>query len=167
MRSQVPDRAPFCVHAGELSLPGPALLELLQAVLGRGRSFRFQAKGSSMSPCIRDGDVIQVAPATAATPRLGQVVACVPPGRRGPVVHRVIARRGSRFLTKGDNICRADGLLARSSILGVVTRVERNGEPVPAGLGPERIAIAWLSRRGTLWSRLRPVWKTVRPIVKR
>lgn len=167
MKSRAPDRTPFSVCVGELSLPGPALLELLHAVLGRGRAFRFQATGSSMSPCIRDGDLIQVAPVSRAGPRLGQVVACVLPGRRGPVVHRVIGRRGARFLTKGDNACRADGLLARSLILGVVTRVERNGGPVPAGLGPERILIAWLSRRGALWSRLRPVWKALRPIVKR
>jgi hypothetical protein len=159
------------VPGGELSLPGPALLQLLQAVLGQGRAFRFQATGSSMVPFIRNGDVIQVAPISGATPRLGQVVACLPPGMRGPVVHRVIARRGSLWLTKGDNACRADGLLARPQLLGVVTRVERNGGPVPAGLGPERILIAWLSRRGALWSRLgpalRPAWKAVRAIAKR
>jgi hypothetical protein len=117
-------------------------------VLRRGRAFRFQAAGSSMSPCIREGDVIQVAPLSGGMPCLGQVVACVPPGGRGPVVHRVIGRRGPLFRTKGDNVCRTDGLLARSQILGLVTRVERNGRPVPAGLGPERILIAWLSRRG-------------------
>jgi hypothetical protein len=120
-----------------------------------------------MSPSIRDGDLIQVAPVTGAAPRLGQVVACVHPGGRGPVVHRVIARQGSCFLTKGDNASLADGLVARSQILGVVTLVERNGGRVPAGLGPERIVIAWLSRRGTLWSRLQPLWKRVRPIVRR
>ena len=167
MRSPIPDPAPFCVNGGEISLPGPALLELLRSVLGQGRAFRFQANGSSMFPCIRDGDVIRVAPLSGPSPRLGQVVACVLPGGRGLAVHRVIARQGSLFLTKGDNARLADGFLARSHILGVVTQVERNGRLVPAGLGPERILIAWLSRRGTLWSLLQPVWKIIRPIVKR
>jgi hypothetical protein len=166
LRSPQPEPASFVAQGGELSLPAPALAELLQAVLRKGGSFRFRATGSSMSPCIREGDVILVAPLPpGASPRLGQVVAFAHPDTRRLAVHRIVARRGGSFLIKGDSRPLADGLIPAADVLGYVARVERDGQEVWAGLGPERLLIACLTRRTPLWSWLRPLWRWVRPFV--
>lgn len=167
MRSQGPKPALFSAKGGELSLSGPALVELLQAVLDKGMPFRFRAKGFSMSPFIKDGDVITVSPLSSAPPRLGEVVAFVHPALEKLVVHRVVGKRGNSYCTRGDSALKMDGLIAEADILGHVTRVERDGKAVSLGLGPERLLIAFLTRRGLLLPFLRPVWKLVRPIVRR
>jgi hypothetical protein len=137
----------FAAQADALPLSGPALLELMRAVLDRDAAFRFRARGWSMAPFIRDGDVITVAPLQGALPRVGEVVAFVRPGAENLVVHRVVARRGTASLIQGDAVAAyKDGAVPVENLLGRVTRVEREGRDVWLGLGPERVAIAWLSR---------------------
>jgi len=133
-------------EGGILSLSGPALLDLLAAVLDKRVSFRFTARGYSMSPFIRDGDVLTVAPLTTA-PRIGDVVAFVGSPHDRLTVHRIIAAPRDGFLIKGDNVSEPDGVLPRERLLGRVARVERSGHAVRGGLGVERAAIARLSRR--------------------
>lgn len=139
------------VKGGELSLSGDALITLMQAVLAKGVRFRFRAKGWSMTPFIRDGDVISVSPLRGAPARLGEVVAFVRPTTGNLVVHRVIGKRSTALLIQGDNAPdSADGLIPQANVLGRVTTVERGGRSVWLGLGPERLAIACLSRMGLL-----------------
>jgi hypothetical protein len=142
----------------------------MRAVLARGAAFRFCARGWSMAPLIRDGDVITVSPLGDGRPRLGDVVAYVRPAEGTPVVHRVVASRGTAWLIQGDSVpgC-ADGIIPSESLLGRVTRVERGGRDAWLGLGPERVVIAWLSRarllipmRAWLSAWLRPLLKLVR-----
>jgi hypothetical protein len=137
----------FVVKAEELTLSGSALLELMRAVLARDVPFRFCARGWSMAPFIRDGDVVTVSPFGRARPGVGQVVAFTRPEEGNVVVHRVVARRGRDSYIQGDGVpdC-ADGIIPAENLLGEVTRVERDGHDVWLGLGPERYAIAWLSR---------------------
>ena len=119
----------------------------MQAVLAKNLPFRFCARGWSMAPFIRDGDVITVAPLKKALPGVGEVVAFVRPDGGNLVVHRVIARRGPAVRIQGDSgLGYEDGLIPQANLLGRVTRIERSGQPVRLGLGPERYAIAWLSR---------------------
>lgn len=137
----------FAAQAGELPLSGEALLGLMRAVLSKGVPFRFRARGWSMAPFIRDGDVITVSPVLHSRPRIGQVVAFATPEEEKLVVHRVVGRRGEALLIQGDSVPHgADGMIPPENIMGRVTRVERNGHDVWLGLGPERIAIAYLSR---------------------
>ena len=118
----------------------------MQAVLTRGVSFRFCARGWSMSPFIRDGDLITISPLRHGLPGVGEVVAFVRPEEGRPVVHRVVARRGTALLIQGDSVPGyMDGIIPRENLLGRVTRIERNGNNVRLGLGPERTMIAWLS----------------------
>jgi signal peptidase I len=141
----------FSSWKGEgLFLSGAVLLELLRSVLEKGVPFRFQANGFSMSPFIRDGDVVTVSPLFDLTPHLGDVVAVIEPGTGRLVLHRVVEKKGSSYITKGDNIAKEDGLVPTENILGFVTKVERKGERVAVGFGPERILIAILNRRGLL-----------------
>jgi len=149
-------------QGGVLSLPGPALIELLRAVTATGKPFRFRARGRSMSPFIREGDVITIAPCSATSVKLGQVVAFVNPSTGMLTVHRVVGIRRDACLMQGDNEGYPDGWVPRTCILGQVTRLERNGRPVRLGMGPERIWIALLHRVG--W--LRPLVRQARYLLR-
>ena len=124
----------------------------MRPVLARGLPFRFRAGGGSMSPWIKDGDVISIIPLGPRSPILGEIVAFVHPASAHLMVHRVIARRSGAFLTQGDNLPTPDGWIPASALLGKVARVERGGNRITLSLGPERLLIAALSR----FSLLRP-----------
>ena len=130
----------------ELSLSGPALVELIRAVLDKGMSFRFRAKGFSMSPFIKDGDVVAVSPLHGILPSVGNIIAVIHPGTGRLVVHRLVGKRGYSFLIKGDNNPDTDRPVFKTDILGCVKSVEREGKKVFIGLGPERFLIAFLTR---------------------
>ena len=167
MKSQGTKPALFSTKEGELYLSGPALFELLQAVFDKGMSFRFKAKGFSMSPFIKDGDVVTIFPLAGASPRLGDVVVFVHPEMGRLIIHRVAGKRGDSILIRGDNTNDADGLIPKANILGRVTKVERDEKEVFLGLGPERILIAFLTRKKLLFPLLLPVWRLIRPIIRR
>ena len=154
-------------QGGERSLSGPDFAAVAHDVLRKGASFRFKATGLSMFPLIRDGDVVTVSPLNGNPLRLGDVVAFTPSELQKLVVHRVIKIMGDSFLIKGDNIYAADGLFPKANILGRVTRVERGKKAVFSGIGPERALIVFLSRRGVVLTLLLPIWRIVRPVMKR
>lgn len=127
-------------------IAGAELAGLAEAVLKEGIPFRFHARGRSMWPMIRDGDVLTIAPRTPAAFRRGDVVAFVHPKGGRLMVHRIVDRDGQRFLLRGDHAARPDGWIAENRILGKVTSVERGEQRVRAGLGTERCLIALLQR---------------------
>jgi signal peptidase I len=137
-------------NGGSLSLSGPALAGLTREILGKGLPFRFTAPGFSMSPFIRDGDVITLAPYKADSCRPGVVVAFVRPGTERLVVHRVVAVSKNGCHIRGDNAPDDDGDIPHASIIGQVVRIEHAGKTVRFGMGPERKIIAVLSRRNWL-----------------
>jgi len=157
----------FSKMGDELQLSGSALAELLQAVLDKKVSFRFRAKGFSMSPFIKDNDVITVSPLTGDSTKSGDVVAFIRPIMKKLVIHRVVGKKGKYSKIKGDKITDADDLIPVENILGRVTKVERNGKEVFFGLGPERFLIAFLSRKRLLFPLVYPIRRMVRPIVRR
>jgi hypothetical protein len=71
---------------------------------------------------------------------------------------------GIRYLIKGDNALEPDGVISKDNILGYVTRVQRNGRNIFAGLGPERYIVALLSRRTLIFPFLLSVYKRLRGI---
>jgi signal peptidase I len=148
--SHRPEPALHAVPGGVLSLRGPALQDLLRAVLARGASIRFRAKGTSMHPFIRDGDVVTVSPLVGSGPRTGDVVAFCHPETGRLVLHRIVAKQEGGYLIRGDNCPEADGVISSDTLLGIVSRTERCGSQVTLGRGPERLVIAFLSHRGWL-----------------
>ena len=166
MRSQTPKPSLLSRKGDELSLSGPAFVELIRAVLDKGLPFRFKAKGISMHPFIRHGDVLTISPLSDNLPRYGDVVAFIRPKVSSLVVHRVVGKRDGAFLIKGDNIAYTDGYIPMANILGSVTKVERDGKEIYLGLGLERLLIAFLIRRGILSYLLLPVYKLARFITR-
>ena len=137
----VPDEA-------AVPLSGDSLSELMREVLAKGKPFRFRARGLSMSPFIKDGDVLTVTPLSAA-PRTGDVAAFLHPATGRLVVHRLVRKRAGRFQFKGDNADEVERDLAPEGILGLVVSVERAGREfrLPRRAG---VAVAGLSRAGLL-----------------
>jgi len=141
--------SPRISSGGELPISGDSLAGLMRAVLDKGKPFRFEARGTSMHPFIRDGDVVTVVPLAGLDPRPGDVAAFVQPGTSGVRVHRIVKVEAGRYFLKGDNAPDVDGALARDMILGLVVRLERGGRARPVGPTFLAAAIARLSR--TFW----------------
>jgi len=131
---------------GELPLSGDSLAGLMRAVLGKGKPFRFEARGTSMEPFIADGDIVTVAPLRASGPKPGDIAAFVHPVSGGVRVHRVVKVEAGRYLLKGDNALDADGALSRDMILGLVVRRERRGRTRDVKPSVGGAVLAWLSR---------------------
>jgi signal peptidase I len=122
--------------------------EILADLLGRGIQCRFVARGSSMRPLIRDGDVIVLSPYGNRSPRVGEVVAAIHPVTGRLLVHRVIGKRRGGYLTKGDNAATTDGWFLDNHLPGRVSQVLRSGRANGFGLGREGAFVALLSRLG-------------------
>jgi signal peptidase I len=162
-----PSKPALIIKRGkELSLSSLQFKKIMRGVLDKGASFRFQGKGYSMSPFIKDGDVLTIAPVQGATPGFGDVVVFTHPHTGKLIIHRIIGKRGGSYRTKGDNAPEEDGMISRATIVGRVTRVERNGRYISLGIGPNRFIIAFVIRTGLL-SLLWPVWRLVRFFMRR
>lgn len=94
-------------------------------LLSRGHSVRFQARGDSMHPIIRDDDHVQVEPHDPAAIEPGDIVLTM--SDRGLTLHRVVHLDGDTIVTRGDNATAPDPALETSRILGRVAYVERDG----------------------------------------
>lgn len=120
---------PAAIRTG-IPCTSTAFAGLSAEILRSGVALRFQARGTSMAPLVRDGDVLLVWPREPGSVRIGDVALCsVDPGR--VVVHRVIRKEsrpeGMRFTVQGDQAVRPDGLIPAAQILGWVVAVERAG----------------------------------------
>lgn len=141
-----------------IALDGSEMAGLVEELAARGVPVRFQAKGGSMSPWIRDGDVVTVAPIggeavggnengqSPRAPRLGDVAAFrrQPSGRL--TVHRLVRREAEGWIARGDRLAGEDGSVRREELLGLVTRVERAGREIWVPRGLAGLLLARLSR---------------------
>lgn len=127
---------------------------LLRDALGRGASLRFAAAGFSMTPFIKDGDVLTVAP---CPPRLktGQIAVAVSPASGSVVIHRIVGIGHDGALIKGDNLGKPDGRVGPGDLLGVVAGVERGGADWRPGVTQHILLVALLSRANLLKPLLR------------
>ncbi len=102
-------------------------------LLRSGYGVRFQARGWSMYPTIREGDILTVEPADASQVEQGDILLCTTAGRL--VAHRAISvdtpRSGKvRFLLRGDGREQPDGYVPAGDMLGKVVAIERNGRKI-------------------------------------
>jgi signal peptidase I len=141
------------------SLSAPVIMELIEAVHEKGAPFRFPARGYSMTPAIRDGDTITVSPLKGMTPGRGDVIAFRHPNQLQLLVHRVLKKSGNRFLMKGDNCPVSDGWIPVENLLGIITRVERQGKD---RFWPNRSEPDFCS---TIYLFIYPAWPPVRRVI--
>lgn len=142
----------YVVRGGELSLSNSGQLELLLAMRERGAPLRTMVRGFSMTPFLRDGDVLTIS-TMHDTLRIGDIVAFRHPRDGRLAIHRLVRRTKNGWLAWGDNCPEPDGEVAPGDILGRVILVERNG----------RRAYLWLGRAGAL-AHIRRAWRLPRRV---
>lgn len=136
----------FVNQERNLCLSNPGQRAILQAVTSQGAFLRTTVRGTSMTPFIRDGDVLTIAPMDGYSPHVGDVVAFIKPGTDRMAIHRLIASESDGWLVRGDNCTEPDGVIVRKDMIGYVTRIEHRGRDVKLGIGPWAGWIAALNR---------------------
>ena len=93
-------------------------------LLNSGHSVRFEAHGRSMSPCIRDGQIVHVTGVIVSKLRKGDIV--LTKGHSGFLVHRLVVTDHSKnlFITRGDCGQQNDPPVSGDQILGIVVAKE-------------------------------------------
>jgi signal peptidase I len=145
----------------------PSLPDLAATFLQRGNTLRVRARGDSMLPFLRHGDVLHVRRLPAADVRVGDVICYAPsPGRLH--LHRVVARDERGFVTRGDALPYVEDVPA-TRVLGRVIARERRGRLRRLDTRAARrcnraiVAAAPLTARVLPLARaLRRAWRTVR-----
>ena len=110
---------------------GKALLELSNQILNKKkRRVCFRARGGSMRPFIRSGEIIEIAPINTKKIKSGDIIFY----RASPnklVTHRVIKRITENgeivFITKGDHSPTFDEYVYSDDVLGKVVAVKKRG----------------------------------------
>jgi signal peptidase I len=137
----------------ELRLDDDAFAELSAEILRQGGSFQFRAHGSSMTPFIRNGDLLTIAPVDAASLEIGDV-ALYRTRRDRIIAHRVVGRttQGGELVieTRGDARLASDMPVSGDRVLGRVVRIRQGGRVYRLDRGPWRLA-------ARVWIRVLPL----------
>ena len=93
-------------------------------LLAGGSAIRFEARGASMSPAIRDGEIVHVRPAVPGDLSKGDLVLIKVEGRI--CLHRLVVADAKRdvFITRGDCGLQDDPAVSGEGILGVAEAKE-------------------------------------------
>lgn len=99
-----------------------------------------------MVPVLREGDSVTACRVGGPIrPRQGDLLVLDLPGA-GLVVHRLVWAGAAGLRTRGDGSGRMDPPVSRDAVLGLVTRVERDGRDVT----PTPLQLRWGGLRGLL-----------------
>ena len=106
-----------------LKLSGKALGVFVRAFVEKGAAIQFRARGNSMFPFIKDGDVVTVLPYGDKTPEPGDVAAFIDSDTEKLIVHRILSFHSNNFTAKGDNCLRTDAKQPQNNILGYISKI--------------------------------------------
>ena len=139
-----------CMFIGVMSKTGeptpPELMRLVCQELAHGDRVRFAVAGGSMTPFIRHGDVVEIAPLSGGVEVGDVVLARATPERT--VLHRVVRARGGAVWLRGDAQLRSEGPYSSKHVLGRAASVTRRG----------RLRDGWWRRvAGRAWVALHPL----------
>jgi len=137
--------------------------ELSNEILSKGNNLRFRALGGSMHPFIKNGEVIEVKPASSLEIKVGDIV-FYRANRGGMVAHRAIRKKIEKnkviLETKGDSVPRSDWWVYPEQILGKVVAIERNGKRVELDKGLKKLT-------NLIWAKISPFSRWIYPIYRR
>lgn len=154
MNKGITETSQFVKIGQELSLGPKECIELIRSTFLKKASLRFQVQGFSMTPFIKDGDIVTLAPLPEYRIGFGWPLAISKLADKDLLIHRLIKIHNkspqASYITKGDNVHQSDYPIFRSDILGYVKKVQRGGRIISFGMGPERRLIAYLSRLNIL-----------------
>ena len=129
-------------------------LDLAAEVLTSGGTIRLQALGTSMLPSIWPGDVLSIEPKSGEEIVPGDIVLVARDGRF--FIHRLIEKRSSTWITRGDSLPQDDAPVAPLQVLGKVSLIHRRtGDIVPKPrLSPFGRTLAWMLSRWDLFHKV-------------
>ena len=107
------------------SIKNKLFTEIASTIIKSGNNISFIARGRSMSPFIKDGDTVIIAP-TEGSPGIGDVVLCTN-AKDNLLLHRVTSKTAESVFTKGDARLTDDGSIPYKNILGRAVKVSGNG----------------------------------------
>ena len=142
----------------ELRLESGGIESLADGVLSKGGTLRFRARGISMQPFIRDGDILEIQLDGGELYRRTDIVLCkIPTGRL--VAHRVVGTemgdgRG-KLIIQGDALRQPDGNIDPGEVLGRVVAVIRDGEY-------KRVDTPFMRFAARIWIRIVPAGRQFR-----
>ncbi len=98
--------------------------EVIRELLEQGLSVRFQARGASMSPAIRDGQIVEITPVIVSKLRKDDIV--LAKSNEGFRLHRIVTadHAPDLFVTRGDCGQQNDPALKGVQILGIAQAKE-------------------------------------------
>jgi signal peptidase I len=130
---------------------GADFFGLADEILSKGKRLRFRARGGSMYPSIKNGDLVEVQPVQPSALRRGDLVLYHSGGNR-LVVHRVMSKSirsdAAVLVTKGDSVRVPDSPVHQEEVLGRVVAIYKGGRRVQVGTGLGRLTSrlwVWLS----------------------
>jgi len=132
-----------------LDINGSEFEALTRDLLAEGNMVRFRAKGFSMRPFIRSGDILEVQPFVAAHPvRIGEIV-LFKSVNNGLLAHRIIKitpeQYSIMYLPQGDSNRYPDLPISPAQILGIVAALKRNKHRVNLNTSSQKfVARLWV-----------------------
>ena len=148
---------PNYMPLSKITLPNPVLFGGIAQLLKEGRTVTLPAKGSSMSPFIREGRD-RVVLRKAGSLSVGDVV-LAPVGEDRYVLHRIWRIEGGDVFLRGDGDWGEGERCELSAIAGKVTHILRGGQRIDCG------SLAWRIRTA-LWLRLLPARRVLLAVGK-
>jgi hypothetical protein len=124
------------------------LWSLAAEVLGQGARLAFRARGGSMRPWIREGDLLTAAPLEAGGLRLGEI-ALYRTEAGALLAHRVIGQGQGHWLARGDAAWGPVEIVPMEWVLGRVVLRQRRGRR-------RRLDTPWARLAARLWHALWP-----------
>jgi len=138
------------------SLANPDFCRLAGRLIAEGMNVRLKARGNSMHPWIRAGDLITVGPADPAQLKRGDVIVFESAAGR-LIIHRLVAVRageaGLTLVTRGDAGAANDPPFGVGRIVGRVIEVWRGGQRVQVNGSAYLWRAAFRRRVMAVWRR--------------
>jgi len=123
-------------------------LDLAVEVLRVGGAIRLQALGTSMLPSIWPGDVLNIESKSGEEIVPGDIV-LVARDRRF-FIHRLVEKRNSEWITRGDSLPQMDTPATELQVLGKVSAIHRKSRVISPNPRISRLnrALAWMLCHG-------------------
>jgi signal peptidase len=125
--------------ADSLLCLGAEFYDLGKEVLGSGASVRLRLRGWSMYPLVRNGDMVELIPASLNQVQIGDIVLFRADKRL--LAHRIVRRTPGgqpvSLVPRGDNLLAEDRPIKdEADLVGQVRAVWRNGREIRLDRGP-------------------------------
>jgi len=132
-------------HKSFLALSPQSLKLLIDEVQKKKASIRFNVNGYSMMPFIQPDDTVTIVPSQTRLD-VGDIAIFSHSKTKNIYIHRIIGKRGNKFLLKGDNNFACDGYIALNNIFGMVENVKRGNQDIVFGIKKGQKIVALFSR---------------------